>query len=124
MNIILSSGSSDPIYKQIVKQIQKTIFSGEIKSGDALPSIRSLAKDLKVSVITTKRSYEELERSGFIHTIAGKGSFVSDMDQESVIDKRKSILEDKLQNIVCEAIRLSIDEEELISTVRKFYSES
>ena len=77
MNIIISNSSDKPIYEQIIMQIKGMIIGGELKSGDFLPSMRNLAKDLRISVITTKRAYEELEREGFIETVTGKGSFVA-----------------------------------------------
>ena len=77
MDIIISNSSGAPIYEQICAQIKGKIISGELKEGDALPSIRLLAKELRISVITTKRAYEELERDGFLVTYAGKGSFVA-----------------------------------------------
>lgn len=77
MDIIISNASGKPIYEQIVSQIKQLILSNALQAGDALPSMRLLAKDLRISVITTKRAYEELEREGFIETIVGKGSFVA-----------------------------------------------
>lgn len=77
MDIIISNSSGAPIYEQICSQIKGKIISGELKEGDALPSIRLLAKEMRISVITTKRAYEELERDGFLVTYAGKGSFVA-----------------------------------------------
>lgn len=77
LDIIISNTGEQPIYEQIYKQIRKLIISGKLKEGDLLPSIRGLAKDLRISVITTKRAYEELEREGFIYSVTGKGSFVA-----------------------------------------------
>ena len=77
MNILISNSSPDPIYEQISKQIRAQIISGELREGDPLPSIRSLARELQISVITTKRAYEELEKEGFIDTVGGKGCFVA-----------------------------------------------
>ena len=82
MDIIISNSSGQPIYEQICRQIKGAIASGKLKPGEMLPSIRSLARDLRISVITTKRAYEELERDGFIQTVAGKGSFVAQQDLE------------------------------------------
>lgn len=82
MDIIIANGSSEPIYEQIARQIKGAIMAGELAEGDPLPSIRALANDLRISVITTKRAYEELERDGFICTVAGKGSFVAQQDVE------------------------------------------
>ena len=77
MDIIISNGSSEPIYEQITRQIKAAIMAGELAEGDPLPSIRALANDLRISVITTKRAYAELEEAGFIDTVQGKGSFVA-----------------------------------------------
>lgn len=82
MDIILSNASGKPIYEQITDQVKEQIMSGALSAGDALPSMRLLAKELRISVITTKRAYEELERDGFICTVAGKGSFVAQQDVE------------------------------------------
>ena len=82
MDIIISNSSGQPIYEQICRQIKGAIAAGKLKPGEPLPSIRSLARDLRISVITTKRAYEELERDGFIQTVAGKGSFVAQQDLE------------------------------------------
>ncbi len=82
MDIIISNSSGQPIYEQICRQIKGAIAAGKLRPGEPLPSIRSLARDLRISVITTKRAYEELERDGFIQTVAGKGSFVAQQDLE------------------------------------------
>ena len=82
MDIIISNSSGQPIYEQICRQIKGAIAAGKLRPGEPLPSIRSLARDLRISVITTKRAYEELERDGFILTVAGKGSFVAQQDLE------------------------------------------
>ena len=82
MDIIISNSSGQPIYEQICRQIKGAVASGKLKPGQPLPSIRNLARDLRISVITTKRAYEELERDGFICTVAGKGSFVAQQDVE------------------------------------------
>lgn len=88
MNIIISNSIQEPIYEQIVKQIKNQIIKGSLPEGDALPSIRSLAQELQISVITTKRAYEELERDGFIETVPGKGSFISSQNKELIREKR------------------------------------
>ena len=84
MNIIISNSSGKPIYEQISTQIKEHILRGELDRGEALPSMRLLAKELRISVITTKRAYEELERDGFIETVTGKGSFVANKNTELV----------------------------------------
>ena len=82
MDIIISNSSGEPIYEQIVSQVKAQIMSGELAEGDALPSMRALAQSLRISVITTKRAYEELERDGFIESFTGKGSFVKRQNRE------------------------------------------
>ena len=82
MDIIISNTSGAPIYEQIEVQIREMILRGELKAGDALPSMRTLAKDLRISMITTKRAYEELERDGFIESFTGRGSFVKAQNKE------------------------------------------
>ncbi|MBR4554728.1 MAG: GntR family transcriptional regulator [Ruminococcus sp.] len=84
MDIIISHSSGEAIYEQIVSQVKAQIMSGQLSEGDALPSIRALAQSLRISVITTKRAYEELERDGFIISVAGKGSFVKGQNRELV----------------------------------------
>jgi len=84
MDIIISNAGGQPIYEQICRQIKGAIATGKLKPGEALPSIRALARDLRISVITTKRAYEELEREGFLYTVAGKGCFVAQENLELV----------------------------------------
>ena len=100
MNIIISNRSSDPIYTQIENQIKAAIISGELKEGDALPSMRMLAKELHISMITTKRAYEELERGGFIQTVAGKGCYVAPKNLDFVREMHLKELEAYLQQAV------------------------
>jgi GntR family transcriptional regulator len=123
LNIIISSVSSEPIYEQIVRQIQKSIFNNEIEKGEKLPSIRTLAKDLEVSVITTKRAYEELERSGLIVTIPGKGSYVSDLDYEEILEKRKYVFKGNFMELLKEAKILSISKAEILSMISNLLDE-
>ncbi len=100
MNIIISNRSSDPIYTQIENRIKAAIISGELKEGDALPSMRMLAKELHISMITTKRAYEELERGGFIQTVAGKGCYVAPKNLDFVREMHLKELEACLQQAV------------------------
>lgn len=112
MNIIISNSAGEPIYEQITKQIKNLIFSGELSAGDSLPSIRNLAQELKISVITTKRAYEELEQEGFIETIPGKGSYIAGQNKELLREKRIKLIEDKLLEALEESqlIGLSLDD--------------
>lgn len=96
MQIIISNHSKEPIYEQIYAQIKKHILTNELKAGDPLPSMRALAKDLDLSVITTKRAYEELEKRGFIYSIVGKGSFVSEQNHEFMKERKMKVIEEQL----------------------------
>ena len=100
MNIIISNSSGQPIYDQITSQIKALIMAGELKEGDALPSMRFLAKELRISVITTKRAYEELERDGFIVTVPGKGSYVAEKNLDFVREEQLKSIEEHMQEIV------------------------
>ncbi|MBC3899621.1 GntR family transcriptional regulator [Acetobacterium malicum] len=100
MNIVISNSSDKPIYEQIAKQIKKMIISGELSPGDALPSMRFLAKELRISVITTKRAYSDLERDGFIETVTGKGSFVANQNLSFIREEQLRLAEEFLQKAV------------------------
>lgn len=123
MNIIISNSSQHPIYEQIVTQIKTAIMKEVISPGDALPSIRSLAKDLQISVITTKRAYEELERDGFIETVPGKGSYISGQNKDLIREKRLTAIEEKLTEVVTESKHLNLSLEELQSMLMLLYTE-
>ena len=97
MNIIISNADPRPIYEQIGAAVREAIVSGEVAAGEALPSIRALAKDLRVSVITTKRAFEELERDGYIETVPGKGSFAADVGAPLLRERRLREMEDHLR---------------------------
>ena len=113
MNLIISNTSGKPIYEQIVSQIKRQIVSGELVSGEMLPSIRSLAKDLRISVITTKRAYDELEREGLIVTAAGKGSFVAERNAEGLREDVLRKIEDHLQQISQLAAQIGLSGDDL-----------
>lgn len=113
MKIIISNSSPDPIYEQIARQIKTQIMSGNPAEGKPLPSIRKLAQELQISVITTKRAYDELEREGFINTVAGKGTFVAVQNQELLREKKMKIVEEKLAEAVAEAKVLGITADQL-----------
>lgn len=100
MDIIISNSGGVPIYDQITRQMKGLILRGELKEGEALPSMRLLAKELRISVITTKRAYEELERDGYIYTVAGKGCFVSEQDLELQKEAGLREIEEHLQAAV------------------------
>ena len=113
MRILISNSSPDPIYEQIVRQIKGQIISGDLVEGEPLPSIRKLAHELQISVITTKRAYEELEKEGLIDTVGGKGTFVASQNQELMREKRMKIVEAKLSEALTEARLLGVTYEEL-----------
>lgn len=113
MKIILSNASPHPIYEQIVVQIRTQILNGDLKEREPLPSIRKLAQTLLISVITTKRAYDELEREGLIDTVGGKGTFVASPNKEFMREKRVASVEAKLREAVDEAIAAGIDAEEI-----------
>ncbi len=100
MNIFIDNKGQTPIYEQIYTQLKDLIISGTLKSGDALPSIRNLAKDLRISVITTKRAYEELEKSGLIYTIPAKGCFVSEKNTELIREENLKKIEEHMTHII------------------------
>jgi GntR family transcriptional regulator len=121
VDIIISNASGKPIYEQITAQIKNLILSGELRAGDALPSIRLLAKDLRISVITTKRAYEELERDGYIETVAGKGSFVSERDPQLVQEHQLREIEGHLQVAVEMALQSAVSAEQLCEIITLLY---
>jgi GntR family transcriptional regulator len=123
MRIIISNSSQDPIYEQISRQIKSQIISGELAEGAVLPSIRRLAQDLAISVITTKRAYEELEREGFIDSVGGKGMFVAAQNPQFLREKRMRVVEEKLAAAVEEARLLGIGPEELARMLELLYKE-
>jgi len=113
MNIIISNSSGVPIYEQIVAQIKEQIMSGELKEGDALPSMRALAQSIRISVITTKRAYEELEKDGFIESFTGKGSFVKGQNTELMREEYLKQAEELLQQACDRARRAGAGAQEL-----------
>lgn len=118
MDIIIKNASNQPIYEQIYTQLKNHIISGQLQEGDALPSIRGLAKDLKISVITTKRAYDELEQEGFIYTVAGKGCFVAEKNTELIRENNLKKLEGLLEEALELAGSLDMDLEQLTETLR------
>lgn len=117
MKIIISNSGGQPIYEQIVTQIKSLIISGELNEGDALPSMRLLAKELRISVITTKRAYEELEREGFIVSVTGKGSFVASKNIELIKEQRLKEIEGHMQSAVDLAGSCGVGIDELIEMI-------
>ncbi|MCC0650637.1 MULTISPECIES: GntR family transcriptional regulator [Clostridioides] len=118
MNIIISNGSSLPIYEQIKEQIKEQILSGELKENEMLPSLRQLARDLKISVLTTTRAYNELEQEGFIMSRQGKGFFVMSSSSELIREQLIREVESNLNNAIQAAQRASMTDKEIISLLR------
>ncbi|HEX2998960.1 MAG TPA: GntR family transcriptional regulator [Armatimonadota bacterium] len=123
MDIIISNSSQKPIYEQITVQIKSLILSGALREGDALPSMRMLARELRISVITTKRAYEDLERDGFIETVAGKGCFVAGRNLELLREEQLRRAEEFLQNAVNVARASGITLDELTEILKLIYTE-
>lgn len=118
MNIIISNANNHPIYEQIYSQIRNCIINGELGEGDMLPSIRSLAKDLRISVITTKRAYDELEKAGYIYTVAGKGSYVAEKNMELIREAHLQQIEDHIRKIMELAPSCNLSDEDVIEMFR------
>lgn len=123
MDILISNSSGVPLYEQIEEQIKSQILSGELAEGDALPSMRILAKDLKISIITTKRAYEELERDGFIYSVTGKGSFVKGINSDIVKETILFDIQELMENAVDKAALAKITLEELQEMLHLLYEE-
>lgn len=123
MNIIISNSGDKPIYEQITDQIKNMIMNGQLKEGMPLPSMRTLAKELRISVITTKRAYEELERDGFIVTMVGKGSFVRAADLRLVREEKLKQIESLLTEAVRVASTSGIERGEVVEMLYLVYGE-
>lgn len=124
MQILISHNSKVPIYEQIYNQIKKSILSDEISAGYPLPSMRQLAKELDVSVITTKRAYEELEKSGLIYSVVGKGSFVSEQNHEMIIERKRKIIEEQLTIAIQNSKEIGLELQELKQLLSLLYEET
>ena len=123
MEIIILGDSAIPLYEQIVNQLKDQILQGKLEQGSILPSIRALAKELKVSIITVKRAYEELELEGFVETTPGKGTYVSMDNRERLREIRISQIEEKLEEVVTSAKSIGMDLEDLIERITLIYGE-
>lgn len=121
MDIIISNASEKPIYEQISSQIKAQIMNGQLKEGELLPSMRVIAKELKVSVITTKRAYADLERDGFIETVQGRGSFVAKRNLDFIREEQLKMTEELLQKTVDIARTSDISLEELVEMLTLIY---
>lgn len=123
MDILISNSSGAPLYEQIEEQIKSQIMTGKLSEGDALPSMRVLAKELKISIITTKRAYEDLERDGFIYSVTGKGSFVKVINSDIIKENMMFEIQELLENAVDKATLGKITLDELQEMLQLLYEE-
>lgn len=123
MDIIISNQSIVPLYSQIMEQMKQLIITGMLKPGEMTPSIRGLAKELKVSIITVKRAYEELEAEGFIETVPGKGTFVATINLDILREAKISQIEEKLSEVIESARNIGLTKEELKERIDLMYEE-
>lgn len=123
MDIIITNNSESPIYEQIKEQIKAMILNGNLKEGDALPSMRLLAKELRISIITTKRAYEELEREGYIESYTGKGSFVKAVNREMVKETVIYEIEELFDEVLNKAELAKVSYDELSQILKTLYEE-
>ena len=123
MEIVISNTSKKPIYEQITDQLKQHIISGVLQEGDALPSMRALARDLHISVITTKRAYEDLERAGFIESIVGKGSFVTQHNKELLKEEKQRQIEEHCTRAIELSKQCGISYEDLAEILKLLYTE-
>lgn len=123
MQILITNQSKEPIYEQIKNQMIGHILNGELEAGAAIPSMRRLAKDLQISVITTKRAYKELEEAGYIYSVVGKGSFVAEHNIEMMREKKLKIIEEQLMAVIENSKEMDISLEELQQLVSILYEE-
>ena len=123
MEIIIKNSSNEPIYQQITSQIKAMIIDGTLKAGDIMPSMRNLAKSLHVSVITAQHAYDDLQKDGFIETVAGKGTFVSSQNKNFIREEQLRVIEDKIEDIAKIAKIYDVSLNELIKTLTVIYEE-
>ena len=123
MEIIISNSSDKPIYEQIGMQVKNLIMNGTLSAGEALPSMRVLAKDLHISVITVQRAYEDLTRDGFIETVSGKGSFVAAQNKEFIQEEQLRVAEELLQKVAEIGRAHGISYEQMTNILKLFYEE-
>ena len=123
MNLIISNNSETPIYQQIINEIINAISNNEIKENEMLPSIRNLAKDLRISILTVKKAYDELEQEAYIKTVQGKGTFVAPRNKELIREKQISIIENHIEQIVKIAKISKINKNEIIDLFNYLYEE-
>lgn len=124
MTILIDPTSATPLYEQIVQQIQRQILSGTLPQGKLLPGVRTLAADLSVSIITTRRAYEELERDGYIKTLPGRGSIVSIENREHLLELHRQEMRGWLERAVSAAKAVGVSREEIIEQISRLYDQA
>ena len=123
MHIILNHSSMVPIYEQLMEQIKSDIIQSELKEGEALPSVRTLAGELRISALTVKKAYNKLEEEGFVTTVHGKGTYVSASDKQLALEARQKAIEDDFDKVIDRAISMGMSKEEISEVVKLILDE-
>ena len=118
MHIILNHSSMVPIYEQLMEQIKSDIIQSELKEGEALPSVRTLAGELRISALTVKKAYDKLEEEGFVTTVHGKGTYVSASDKQLALEARQKAIEDDFDKVIDRALSMGMKKEEISEVVK------
>ena len=123
MHIILNHSSMVPIYEQLMEQIKSDIIQSELKEGEALPSVRTLAGELRISALTVKKAYDKLEEEGFVTTVHGKGTYVSASDKQLALEARQKAIEDDFDKVIDRALSMGMNKEEISEVVKLILDE-
>lgn len=123
MHIILNHSSMVPIYEQLIEQIKSDIIQSELKEGEALPSVRTLAGELRISALTVKKAYDKLEEEGFVTTVHGKGTYVSASDKQLALEARQKVIEDDFDKVIDRALSMGMKKEEISEVVKLILDE-
>lgn len=123
MHIILNHSSMVPIYEQLMEQIKSDIIQSELKEGEALPSVRTLAGELRISALTVKKAYDKLEDEGFVTTVHGKGTYVSASDKQLALEARQKVIEDDFDKVIDRALSMGMKKEEISEVVKLILDE-
>mgnify|MGYP000025231034 FL=1 len=123
MKIIINNSSMVPIYEQLMEQIKSDIIQSELKEGEALPSVRTLAGELRISALTVKKAYDKLEEEGFVTTVHGKGTYVSASDKQLALEARQKVIEDDFDKVIDRALSMGMKKEEISEVVKLILDE-
>lgn len=123
MHIILNHSSMVPIYEQLMEQIKSDIIQSELKEGEALPSVRTLAGELRISALTVKKAYDKLEEEGFVTTVHGKGTYVSASDKQLALEARQKVIEDDFDKVIDRALSMGMKKKEISEVVKLILDE-